>query len=131
MRVVFDTNIFISALLFPGGRAEEALLRVIEGKDQLLVSRPLIHELVGVLAKKFSRNREELAHVAVYLSEIAELVRPGRRLKVLDDEPDNRTIECAVTGRAAAIVTGDKAMLRLSEYKGIRIITLNDYLAST
>ena len=54
MRVVFDTNIFISALLFPGGRAEEALLRVIEGKDQLLVSRSLIHELVGVLAKKFS-----------------------------------------------------------------------------
>ncbi|MCH7570303.1 MAG: putative toxin-antitoxin system toxin component, PIN family, partial [Deltaproteobacteria bacterium] len=131
MRVVFDTNIFISALLFPGGRAEEALLRVIEGKDQLLVSRPLIHELVGVLAKKFSRNREELAHVAVYLSEIAELVRPGRRLKVLDDEPGNRMIECAVTGRAAVIVTGDKAMLRLSEYKGIRIITLNDYLTYT
>ena len=131
MRVVFDTNIFISALVFPGGRAEEALLRVIEGKDQLLVSRSLIHELVGVLAKKFGCNREELAHVAVYLSEIAELVRPGRRLKILDDEPDNRTIECAVTGRAAATVTGDKAMLRLSEYKGIRIITLNDYLTYT
>ncbi len=51
--------------------------------------------------------------------------------KVLDDEPDNRTIECAVTGKAVAIVTGDKAMLRLREYKGIRIITLNDYHAST
>ncbi len=58
--------------------------------------KPLIYELVGVLAKKFSRNREELAHVAVCLSEIAELVRPGPRVKVLDDEPDNRTIECAV-----------------------------------
>ena len=77
--------------------------------------KPLIHELVGVLAKKFSRNREELTHVAVYLFEIAELVRPGRRVKVLDDEPDNRTVECAVTGRAAANVTGDKAMLRLRE----------------
>ena len=67
----------------------------------------------------------------LYLSEIAELVRPGRRVKVLDHEPDNRTIECAVTGRAVAIVPGDKAKFRLSEYKGIRIITLNDFLAFT
>lgn len=130
MRVVFDTNIFISALVFPGGRAEEALLRVIEGRDQLLLSKPLIHELLTVFARKFSRDQEELAHVAVYLSEIGALVQPRRRIKVLRDEPDNRTIECAVTGGASAIVTGDKAMLDLREYEGVRIITLKDYLDS-
>lgn len=56
------------------------------------------------------------------------IVKPGRRLKIVADEPDNRIIECAVAGRAEAIVTGDKALLALKEYKGIRVISLNNYL---
>jgi len=55
MKVVFDTNILVSALVFPGGRAEAALLRIIEEPDQLLLSKPILDELLGVLARKFSR----------------------------------------------------------------------------
>ena len=61
MKVVFDTNIFVSALAFPGGQADKALLRVIEGRDQLLVSKPIIKELLDVLSTKFAQDREELA----------------------------------------------------------------------
>ena len=61
MKVVFDTNIFISALVFPGSRAEEAMHRVMEGKDHLIISKPIIQELLTTLAHKFSRDREELA----------------------------------------------------------------------
>ena len=113
----------------PGSQADAALLRLIEGGDRLIVSKPIIDELLSVLARKFSRNAEELARIAVFLWELAELVKPRRRLQVLEDETDNRILECALTGNASTVVTGDRQMLRLGEYQGIRIISLRDYLA--
>ena len=114
--------------MFPGGRAEAALLKVIEGEAELIVSVPVIHEVLDVLARKFDRDAEELARVAVYLTELGRVVKPKRKLAVLRDEPDNRIIECAVTGRANLIVTGNHAMLALGEHKGIRIVTLKAFL---
>ena len=128
MRVVFDTNIFISALAIPGSLAEKAILKIIEEKDSLLISTDIIKEVLSVLSSKFGRDREELSHVAVTLSELAELVKPVRRIKILKDEPDNRILECAMYGGADVLVTGDKEILRLREYKGVRIISLKEYL---
>jgi len=128
MRVVFDTNIFISALVFPGGRAEAALLRIIEGKDQLITSKAIIQEVLSVLARKFSRNKEELARTAVFLAELGELAHPRKRINILADEPDNRILECALAGQADVIVTGDQAMLQLGEYRGPPILRLSEYL---
>jgi uncharacterized protein len=115
VKVVFDTNILVSALVFPGGRGEEALRRIVEEQDQLLISKPILDELLGILGSKFSRDREELAHVAVFLSELALTVNPRRRLRVVKDEPDNRILECALTGRAEVIVTGDYGLLGLGD----------------
>lgn len=81
-----------------------------------------------MLAKKFSRDREELSRVAVVLGEMGEIVNPSRRLTVFRDEPDNRILECAVEGKADGIVTGDKTMLAFGKYGGIRLITLAEYL---
>ena len=128
MRVVFDTNIFVSALVLPGSRAEQALQRVIEGVDRLLVSKPLIDELLGVLARKFSRDREQLSRVALFLVEVGELIQPEVRLAVLADEPDNRLLECAVAGSADVIVTGDQAVLALGHHEGVALVSLRDYL---
>ena len=131
MRAVFDTNIYVSAFAFPGGRAEAALWKAVEGEVQLVLSKPIIHELLHVLARKFGRDPEELARVAVFLSELAEVVQPRRKIAVLTDDADNRILECAATGRADVIVTGDHAMLELGEYQGVRIITLKDFLEAT
>ena len=128
MKVVFDSNILIAALLLPGGRAEAAVANILDGVDDLVISRPIIHEVLSVLASKFSRDKEELSRVAVVLGELGRIVEPSRRLYVLRDEPDNRILECAVEGNAEAIVTGDKAMLAIGEYEGIRLVTLADYL---
>ena len=128
MKVVFDTNILVSALVFPGGRADAALRRILEEQDQLIISKAILAELLRVLGSKFSRDSEELAHVAVFLSELALTVKPRRRLRVVKDEPDNRILECALTGRAEVIVTGDHSLLALGEYKGVRIIRLREYL---
>ena len=130
MKVVFDTNILVSAVVFPGGRGEAALLRIIEERDELLLSKPILDELLGVLARKFSRNSEELARLAVFLSDLATTVRPRKRLRVVKDGPDNRVLECALAGRADRIVTGDRDLLGLREFRGVRIVELRDYLAN-
>jgi putative PIN family toxin of toxin-antitoxin system len=129
MRVVFDTNVLVAALAFPGGRGEAALRRVIEQTDDLLLSKPILDELLEVLARKFARDAEELAHVAVFLADLATMVAPKRRLRVVTDEPDNRILECADAGGAQAIVTGDRALLALKRHGGARIVSLADYLA--
>ncbi len=129
MRVVFDTNIFVSALAIPGSRAEEAIRRVMTGQDSLLISKAIIEELLTILSRKFSRDQEELAHVAVFLAEIGTVVHPKRRVSILQDDPDNRVLECAVAGRADAVVTGDRAMLAIGQYQEIPMLTLATYLA--
>ena len=128
MRVVFDTNILVSALAFPGGQGEAALRRIIEETDPLVLSRAILDALLDVLGRKFARDAEELAHVAVFLSELAVIVSPKRRLRVVQDEPDNRILECAVTGRADCIVTGDKVLRALKRYGNVRMLALPEYL---
>jgi len=128
MKVVFDTNIFISAFVIPGSQAEKAVLRIIEGRDVLLLSKGILDELLTVLSTKFSRDKEEISRVAVILSEMAEWVVPSEKIKVLNDDPDNRILECAVSGSADVIVTGDKELLRLRGYEKTKIISLKEYL---
>ncbi len=129
MRVVFDTNILISALVFPGGQGHQALEKIIEGSDHLLISKPILYELLEVLGRKCSRDREELSRVAVFLGDLAEMTQPRSKIRVLADEADNRILECAMTGQADVIVTGDRAMLKHQHYQQIRIISLKLYLA--
>ena len=128
MKAVFDTNIFVSALAIPGGQAERAIDLAIDVRVNLCISKEIIHEVLGVLAGKFSKGPEDLARTAVFLSELAEVVVPRKRLAILDDEPDNRILECAVTGLADIIVTGDRAMLDLKRYQAIRILSLRQFL---
>jgi putative PIN family toxin of toxin-antitoxin system len=129
VKVVFDTNIFVSALALPGGKAERAILGAAEGRLELLVSRPIIQEVVAVLGRKFDRDREELSRVAVFLAELGGLVHLRKRISVLADEPDNRILECAVAGDADLIVIGDRAMLALGHFEDVRIVTLREFLS--
>lgn len=130
MRVVFDSNIYISALVIPGGQAGRALSRILDGSDTLLISKPILDEVLATLARKFSRDAEALSQTAVILTEMAEVVKPDHTVTVFKDDPDNRVLECAEAGRADCIVTGDKAMLGLKQYRGIRLISLREYLTS-
>ncbi len=130
MKVVFDTNVLVAALVFPGGQGEAALQRIVEERDVLVISKPIIDELLGVLGRKFARDAEALSHAAVFIAELAVMVKPRHRLRVVKDAPDNRIIECAVAGHANAIATGDRELLAVGEYGGVRIISLREYLDS-
>ena len=128
MKAVYDTNIFVSALAMPGGQAERAIDLALDGQIRPCISKPIIHEVLRVLARKFSRTPEQLARTAIFLTDLAKVVVPRTKLAVLDDEPDNRILECAVAGHTDVIVTGDKAMLNLKLHEGIRILSLRQFL---
>jgi putative PIN family toxin of toxin-antitoxin system len=128
VKAVLDTNIYVSAIALPGGQAEKALLAALHGHYRVAISKPIIHEVLDVLARKFDRDPEALARVAVFLDELGTLVHPRKTLDILKDTPDNRILECAATARAHYIVTGDRAMLGLGHYQETRIVTLRAFL---
>lgn len=129
MKIVFDSNIFISAFAIPQGQAEKAIAKAIEENHSLMISKEILGEVLRVLGAKFSRDKEALSRTALFLSDLARIVRAKRKIKALKDDPDNRILECAVAGRADLIVTGDQEMLKLQEFQGIKIIRLKEFLA--
>ena len=64
------------------------------------------------------------------LTDLAEMVRPRRRMRMLKDDTDNRILECAVTGHADLIVTGDRAMIELGVFEDVRVLSMREYLES-
>ena len=84
--------------------------------------------MLTVLARKFRQDAEQLAHDAILLAQIGEIIATRQRLTLLKDDPDNRILECAVAGRADLIVTGDRELLDLKQFEGIRIVSLRSYL---
>jgi putative PIN family toxin of toxin-antitoxin system len=127
-RVVFDTNVYVSAFITPGGRGEEAYLRAVKGKVELVTSVPILTELALKLREKFKWDDEHIKNACRHIASVAEVFKPKKRISVLADDPDNRILECAMEGKAEMIVTGDKHLLKLKSYVGIDIVTLAAFL---
>ena len=126
MRVVLDTNVIISALLFDG-LPEKLLINALAGSDQLILSTYIIAETIKILETKFSVSPSNLELLQQLLNE-GEIVHFQPFLGIVSDEPDNRIVETAVKGAADFLVTGDKLLLDLKKYKNIQIINTKQYL---
>lgn len=122
-----DTNVFLSAFTF-GGKPEAVFEMARAGRIQLVVSTPILAELASILSGKFSWADEDIREALMVVGRHADLIKRGTRLRVLDDDADNRILECAVEGHADWIVSGDRHLLNLKEFRGIRIIGVSDFL---
>ena len=128
LRVVADTNVYISALNF-GGVPDQVLALARRGLIAMFVSRPILEEIDGVLKRKFqwpsSRARDALAAI----TEFAREVQPTKRVAVIEkDEPDNRVLECALAAEATIIVSGDSHLRDLGSFQRIRILSPRAFL---
>ena len=129
LRVTADTNILLSGMIFPKGKPFQFLELAREGKINLTVSEPILAEAEDVLARKFAWSAEAIADGRRRLQGMARTVRPAVQLSVIkEDPPDDRILECAVSAGSDYIVTGDKDLLRLGQYAGIRIISVAAFL---
>jgi putative PIN family toxin of toxin-antitoxin system len=127
-RVVFDTNVYVSAFITPGGRGEVAYFRAVRGEVALVTSIPILTELARKLRDKFKWDDEHIKNTCHHIASAAEVVKPKTTISLLSDDPDNRILECAVEGKTELIVTGDKQLLKLETYKGITVVTLAKFL---
>lgn len=128
-RAVLDTNVLVSAFVF-GGRCR-AVLRETIGKDrrvQLLVSDSLMGEFARVLSVKFGWLDARIAGALREVLEVSEVVATTKRISVVDDESDNRVLECAVDGEADFIITGDNHLLALGRHGSIKIVKPAEFL---
>ena len=125
MTIVCDTNVLISALLFPGGPPDEILKLVREGYVKLAISMEICAELEGVLREKFEMPGKDAKEVIKSIREISFLVQPKEKISLIkEDPPDNRILECAVAADADYIVSGDlKHLQPLKEFRGIPILS--------
>jgi len=121
--VVFDTNVLVSAVGWRGPE-HELFERCKAGELRLAISPELLAELERVLRyPKLGFTEEEIEGFISDLLSHASTVSPSRTVEVVEEDPDdNRVIECALAAGAWWIVSGDKHLLGLEEYEGIRIL---------
>jgi putative PIN family toxin of toxin-antitoxin system len=130
MRVVLGTNVLISALAFPGSKPDEIQARIRRGEAQLVISPFLLEETQRVLVRKFGLAPAAAVGIIRALLDLAEVVHPTERLHLVTaKDDDNRILECAVSGEADFVVTGDRAhLLPLGSVGKARILTPADFL---
>lgn len=128
MDVVFDTNIFISAFLVPGSKAERAFILARHSRFTLYSSVQILTETANTLRRKFDQPEEDIQEALKLISRAATILRPKTRVVLLEDAPDNRILECALEATADAIVSGDRHLLQLKRFQRIPILRLADFL---
>lgn len=128
MKVVFDTNIFISAFVIPGSQGERAFHLARQRRFELYTSVAILTETANKLREKFDQSEADIKQALRIISRTSKVVKPAIKLSVLKDLPDNRIIECAVEAGVDLVVTGDRHLLRLKKFQGVPIIRLVDFL---
>jgi len=130
LRAVLDANVYASALLKPGGPPGRILhLLLAERAFEAILSESILIELRRCLDYPKLRSHISLTDVEIdrwilALELIADMVTPSREIRAVPDDPDDdHLIATAVEGRAAFIVSGDRHVLALGEYEGVRIVT--------
>ena len=133
MKIVIDTNVFISATFWSG--ASDQVVSKVESKEiGLVLSKDIIKEFSKVLNYDEIKNKikdkdlvmKYAVNKIVFISEIVDI---PRKLKIVKDDPDDdKFIETAVEGRADYIVTNDKHLLNVKEIEGVKIVKPDEFL---
>jgi putative PIN family toxin of toxin-antitoxin system len=129
IRVVIDTNIFISS--FFGGNPRKIIDLWKSGRITLCFSKPIVDEYVEVLRRLGLQNERELEELLRLFSlgiHVLFTVRTPELHIVKDDPDDDKFIECAVALKAGFVISGDKHLIAVQEYMGIRIVRSSVFL---
>ncbi|MDO8369832.1 MAG: putative toxin-antitoxin system toxin component, PIN family [Candidatus Nitrotoga sp.] len=132
MRLVLDTNVVASAILWGG--SPKLLLQVRrERRVELYTSTPLLAELTDILgrskfAKKITASLLTVDQLVDHYVELVQVVRPTPTPRIVSDPDDDVVIGTALAAKADLLVTGDRPLLSVSEYQGVRIVSVSEAL---
>ena len=129
-RAVFDTNVLVSAALSRGKLY--TVLEFAERSDiDSVVSPDIVDELEDILSReRLPFESEQIDEVVGKILSMSELVTPEMDIDALEDDPDDdKILECAVAGNADYIVSGDSHLLDIEEYRGVEIVSPDEFLS--
>lgn len=128
-KIVIDTNIYISAI-FWGGKPRTIVELGRNGYLSVFSSAEIEKEIDEKLRVKFKLDADETVQIILDFSTFTIPVKTTKRIEVIHEDPDDdKFIECAVSCGADYIVSGDKHLLKLKEYDGIKILNAADFLS--
>lgn len=135
-RAVLDSNIWVSAAIW-GGLPAKAVALAEEGQIGVLLTDRILAEVARILAHPRLRRIYEQAGTArdeilASIASTATFVKSKTRLKAIqEDDSDNRVLECALDGGAQYVVSGDRHLLTMRRFQGIRILSVRSFLRAT
>jgi putative PIN family toxin of toxin-antitoxin system len=130
MKVVLDSNIFISSLFWKGS-PRKVFDRVTNRLDELFTTDEILQEVAEVLSrKKFDINRKEIEdYIKIIESYSVKIISANETEEICRDKDDDKILQCGFEGNVDFIITGDDDLLVLEKYKAIRIVKPGEYLA--
>jgi len=130
--VVFDLNVLVSSLIVKG-KPHDLWRRAKNNEFTLELSNEMFSELVNVVSRKKFEKYVTAIDVKLFLadlSRISKFVRVKSKFKVITEDPDDDIIvRTAYDGKADYIVSGDRHLLTLKEFKGIKVLTIDEMLS--
>ena len=123
MAVTFDTNVLLSATLWDGSVAQKLLFDLIRQGVKIYSTTEILSEYQEILRRDFNFSDEEISEIMEKVLAFVTLVSPQTKIKAVKNDPDDDVIiECAFESESKYIITYDKHLLNLKEFRGIRII---------
>ncbi len=127
-KVVFDTNIYLSAIIF-GGNPRKVLQLAIDEKVLLSSSTEILFEIALKLKNKFKWPVQKINFTIRNIGNLVKVVKIKERIDIVKKDPtDNKILEAAIESKAGFIITGDNHLLKLKSYKRIKIIKATELL---
>jgi len=128
IRVVLDTNVYLSGIIF-GGKPKTILTLTRRSQLKNYTSPKILLELSQKLQQKFLWSTQDIQNVMKAISMSSTLVKPTISLSVVhEDSTDNKILECAETAKADFVITGDKHLLNLKKWKSTEIVTPSEFI---
>lgn len=128
-RVVLDTNIYLSGIIF-GGNSRHILDLIIKKKIKAITSPAILLEISQKLKQKFKWSQDKIVLTIKTIIKTTRIVKPKEILRVVRvDKSDNKIIEAAVESNSDYIISGDEHLLKIKKYKKVRIVTPAEYLS--
>jgi putative PIN family toxin of toxin-antitoxin system len=123
MTVTFDNNVLLSATLWEGSVSQKLLFDLIRQDIKIYSSEEIINDYKKVLKRDFKYSDEEIIKIVKTVQSFITLIQVKQKLNIVKDDPDdNMILECAIESGSKYIITYDKHLLKLNEFKTIRII---------
>ncbi|MFA7133377.1 MAG: putative toxin-antitoxin system toxin component, PIN family [archaeon] len=127
LKVVLDTNILISASYW-FGNPKRIVDCVLNKKIIAYSSVELIEEYKNSIIRDFDETKEIAESKAAFFELIFQLIQPIQKVFACEDKDDNKVLEVAVCANANFIISGDKHLLKMNEFNGIKIVTARQFI---